>query len=248
MLVGFGVTGGRGGETSAESRRSATVGWYGDSITQGACSSSAPPARLDVQLAAAGKPGYVVTNAGVSGETAHQISARAQAGSATACIGEPCGHYVVQGAVNTLKSAAHNALSVAAVAQLALHGASASSSGTCATGTPDACGTMDTVDYLHSTHPGARIFAIGVLPYASCDAGTCPSLVDPGERAREYNRILRVECASRPWLTCVMPYDTFKEPGTDNLSSTYACEADYIHLNDVGSEQLASEVLNSGRW
>lgn len=244
----FGGTGRRGGVAPSAAIHPATVAWYGDSLTQGACSGTAPPPRLDALLATGGKPGYTVSNRGIAGETAHEISARAQSGSATACLGTACGHYVVQGAVNTLKSADYNASTAASVAQVALHGASSSSSGTCATGTPNACGTMDTVDYLRATHTNARIIVIGVLPYASCNQLTCPDLVEPGERATEYNAALQSECTARPWLTCVLPYDTFRDGATHNLSSTYACAADGLHLKDEGSEQLAQEVLNAVAW
>lgn len=244
----FGGTGSMGGGGVSTIIRSASIGWYGDSLTRGACSGIPPPERLDAALSAAGKPGYMVKNAGESGETAHEISVRAQAGSATACLGTACGHYVVQGAVNTLKSADFNASSAASVAQVALHGASSANSGTCNTAVANACGTMDTVDFLRATHGNARILVIGVLPYASCNQITCPDLVEPGERALAYNAALQTECASRTWLTCILPYDTFRDGATHNLKAAYACATDGIHLKDEGSEQLAQEVLNAVAW
>jgi lysophospholipase L1-like esterase len=227
------------GSASSGVTRPATVAWYGDSITQGECSGTAPPVALDALLPA----GYSVQNLGVSGESAHEIYERVASGAATACVGEPCGHYVVQGAVNTLKAATYAASPAAAVASVALNG-----TGVCAVGTPDSCGTLDSVDLLHANHPTARIFVVGVLPYAGCSALVCPSLVAPGARAQAYNAALATACASRAWLRCVSPYASFEdEVQADHLRASIAC-ADGIHLEDEGSAELAATVYSAATW
>lgn len=234
----FTGTNSRGGGSAVH--RAATVGWYGDSITQGSCSGTPPPTALDALLPA----GYSVQNLGIAGETAHEIYVRVRSGAATACVGEPCGHYIVQGAVNTLKSPGYAALSASAVASIALNG-----TGSCDTGVSDSCGTMDSVDYVHATYPNARVFVIGVLPYAGCSPVVCPSLVEPGLRARTYNADLSTACAARSWLTCVLPYSAFEDPeDPDHLSATYACEADLIHLKDAGSAEFADQVYSAASW
>lgn len=240
----FTGTGSRGSSGSGATVRSATVALYGDSIAAGACSSTQPSTALDALLPA----GYTVSNEGVSGETAHQIYTRVVSGTtgvgvSTACLDSPCGHYIVQGGVNTLKTAGYAGLSASAVAEIALSGV-----GECSVGTSDSCGTLDSVDYIHVTYPNARVFVIGVLPYASCSVAVCPSLVDPGLRARTYNARLAEECATRSWLTCISPYDTFRDGETDNLSATYACVADGIHLKNEGSAELASQIYTSATW
>jgi hypothetical protein len=134
----FTAVAGTGAGGSGAAPRSPTVDWVGDSLTQGACSSVAPPAVLDGLLPGGASQGYVVTNAGHSGETPHQIHVRVRSEAATACVGGPCGHYIVQGMVNTLKNATYDASAAADVAAIAVHGASASNSGTCNTGVDDA--------------------------------------------------------------------------------------------------------------
>jgi lysophospholipase L1-like esterase len=234
----FGGSGRRGGGASV-TVRPATVAWYGDSRTQGACSSVGPPAVLDSLLPS----GYSVQNKGVSGETAHEIYVRVAAGAATACVGEACGHYIVQGGVNTLKHPTFNGQAAGDVASVALNGSVA-----CDTGTPNSCGTLDSVELLHAAHPRARVFVIGEMPYGGCDVLTCPSLEAPGPRAGAYNAALLSACAARPWLTCIFPYDDFEDQDTpDDLLPAYRC-ADGIHLLDAGSAALAAMVYSSAAW
>jgi hypothetical protein len=105
------------------------------------------------------------------------------------------------------------------------------------------------VDYLHSAYPNARIFVIGVLPYAGCVPALCPTLVEPGPRAEAYNTALQAACASRSWLTCILPYANFEEPGTpDHLKASLACDDDNLHLENAGSALLANLVYTSATW
>lgn len=244
----FGAFSGTGARGRGERPRPKSVAMYGDSLIQGTCSGTPPPVALDALLPGGTTQGYTVDNKGVSGESAHAISVRVQSGASTACVSTTCGYYVVEGMVNTLLNATFAANTPAEVAAIALHGASSANSGTCDTGTAHACGFMDTVDWLHANKPNARIFAIGVLPYKGCDNITCPSLVDPGERAAAANSGLQTECASRAWLTCILPYDDFEDPDNpDELLPAYAC-ADEIHLVNAGSAALAQHVYDSSTW
>jgi hypothetical protein len=230
------------GGGSASAARPATIGWYGDSITAGACSGTAPPAVLDGLLPA----GYVVGNNGVSGETTHQIYARAASGAATACVGEACGTYIVQGGVNTLKMTSFSeGYTAAEVASIAING-----SGTCDTEDADSCGTLDSVDLLRAQFPTAQILAIGVLPYASCMEPVCnaAALVDADARATAYNAALVLACASRPWLTCINPHDTFESTTPGHIKAEYGCDTDMIHLEQAGSNEYAQQVYDAGDW
>src|SRR5512144_1134337 len=95
----------------------ASVGVFGDSIAAGACGSP-----LDYQLGLLLPGGYLHTNSAHSGETADQIAQRVLSEAATACLGEPCGTYVLEGGVNTLKSAGFDLTADATVADYALNG------------------------------------------------------------------------------------------------------------------------------
>jgi lysophospholipase L1-like esterase len=185
--------------------------------------------------------GYVVVNLGASGETAHQIAARVLEGAATACVGEPCGTYVLEGGVNTLKSATYAASAAETVAAVALEGDGGSDGA-------DDRGMIDAADFLRATYPTAQVLLVGVLPYAGCDVATCPSLVQPAARASAYNTALLTACASRPWLTCILPYAALEDPSQpDYLLPAYAC-ADGIHLVNAGSAALAASIYSTGSW
>lgn len=215
-----------------------TVSFYGDSLAFGLGSTTPPPLALQGIL----PPGYVVVNRGATGETAHQIASRSISGWATACLGEPCKVYVLQGGVNTLKHPDFNAASTAAVAAAALTG----NGGACASGVSHSCGMLDAADALHLSRPSAQIVIVGVLPFGVC--GICSAAPDPGPRARAYNAALLEACASRPWLRCASPYAVFEDAQTPNaLSSTYG-SGDGIHLKNAGSAELAARVLAAGVW
>lgn len=240
--------GGSGAAGAGEAPRPSSIALYGDSLIEGACSGTNPGAALDALLPGGATQGYVVTNHGLAGETPHQIYARVVSatpgvGAATACLGGVCGHYLVQGAVNTLKNATYAESTPAAVASIALNGA-----GVCSVAVADSCGTLDSVEHLHAALPRARVLAFGVLPYAGCDVPTCGTLVAPGERAAAYNAALREACSARPWLTCIIPYADFEDPAAaDHLLPAYACE-DGIHLVNAGSAELAAQVYAAATW
>lgn len=210
----------------------ATVGCFGDSIFAGACGQS-----VCYQLGLRLPPGYVETNLAVSGETAHQIATRVMAEAATACLGEPCGTYFMNGGVNTLKEAGNAGLSDDDVADLALNG-----------GDGSMLGMLDAIDYLHSTYPRAGVGISGVTPYAGCDNATCPSLVRPGPRAAAYNARLLEACAARPWLMCTFPYAALEDPeNSDHIRPAIAC-ADGIHLLVGGHEAIAGMLYALRTW
>lgn len=236
VLGGFGSFSGTGSAGGGSAPlRAPIVAFYGDSLVQGVCSGTAPPVALDGLLRA----DYVVINRGVSGETAHEIAERVISGAATACLGEPCGTYILEGGVNTLKHGAFNEASTTTVVGVALNGDG---------GADDAhdLGMLDAADHLRATYPRAQVLAVGVLPYAGCTiCGINPS---PGARAAAYNAALVSACASRPWLTCLVPYDDFEDPqNADRLLPAYACE-DGSHLINAGSAALAQEVYDAGTW
>lgn len=210
----------------------ATVGCAGDSIFAGACGQ---PVCYELGLLL--PVGYVETNLAVSGETAHQIATRAMAEAATACVGEPCGTYEFNGAVNTLKGPANAAMSDAAVVELALNGDGAA-----------ILGMMDAVDHIHAAYPRARVGISDVTPYAGCNEATCPSLVRPGPRAAAYNARLLEACAVRPWLMCAFPYAALEDPGNANhLRQDIAC-ADGIHLLAGGHAEIATALYALRAW
>jgi hypothetical protein len=199
----------------------------------GACSSRAACERVGDGL-----PGAVVKNRAQAGYTAQQISDRYFAEYATACNGSECGTVVVQGIVNTLKT------------------------GDAVTGVVEQTGltTMKAI-VVHALQRGRRVVWVGPLPYASCDVATCPSLVDPGQRAATYNALMAAECTTLqrqyPRLRCIIPYDAFENPtdtnndGVDDappdyLKTDFAC-SDGIHLQDssgkTGPQTLAALIL-----
>lgn len=235
LAQAFAPFAGTGSSGAPPAVRPATVAFYGDSIAQGECSGTPPPVALDGLLPS----GYTVANKGVSGETAHQIATRVVASASTACIGEPCGTYVLQGGVNTLKHAAFDSSATAAVADVALNGDGGSD------GAHD-LGMLDAADHIRNAHPTARLLLLGVLPYGGCTiCGTNPN---PGPRAAAYNAALLNACASRAWLTCLVPYEAFEDPASaDRLRPEYAC-GDMIHLVNAGSAALAQTVYDGATW
>jgi hypothetical protein len=220
---------GSSGGTGSASRRT-TYAWYGDSLTAGACVSTPPPEVLEGLLGG----GWDGTNRGVSGETADQIARRVEAGSATACLGEPCGYYVVQGAVNTLKSMAFNAEDTPEeVAFHALYG------------DVDEYGMADAVDHLLTARPTALVIWVGVLPYAGCNAMTCPVLIEPTARAIAYNAAMAEACDDRPTVRCVFPYAEFDNPGNPGFLLPALDCGDGIHHSQAGANLYAADVRES---
>lgn len=80
----------------------------GDSLMQGnLCSVTgpiSPPAYLDANLPGGATEGWLIKNAGVTGQTPAQIRATYTAGEATACNGDRCAHLVLEGGVNCLRT------------------------------------------------------------------------------------------------------------------------------------------------
>lgn len=244
---------GTGRHGTGEAERPRTIACYGDSITQGAGAPIPYPAALDGLLPGGTAQGYFVSNEGISGETAHEIykrvvSASEGIGSSSACLGTSCGFYVVQGMVNTLKGAGFNGSAASEVASVALNGSTAIASGACNTAADNDCGMLDSIDYLHAAHPRAKVFAIGVTPYAGCDNLTCPNLVEPGARAAAANAGLLSECASRPWLTCIIPYDALEDPNNPDHLRPSMDSGDGIHPNNTGAAAIARSVFDSAVW
>ena len=107
---------------------------------------------------------------------------------------------------------------------------------------------MDSVDKLHALYPTARIFAMGVNPYAGCNFATCGTLVEPGERAAAANAGLLSECASRAWLTCVITYDALEDPENADHLDDSVDSGDGIHPDNDGALIIAQAVYASATW
>lgn len=93
--------------TAATAPRLPTLRADGDSIMAGnLCSVTgplSPPAYLDANLAGGTAEGWLVKNAGLTGQTPAQIRALYTANEATYCNGDRCGYLVLEGGVNCLR-------------------------------------------------------------------------------------------------------------------------------------------------
>lgn len=93
--------------TAVTAPRLPTIAVYGDSRMQGGlCSSTnpvSPPAYLDTNLPGGATAGWLVKNAGLTGDRPDQIRTRYTSGEATLCNGERCAYLVLNGGVNCLR-------------------------------------------------------------------------------------------------------------------------------------------------
>lgn len=217
------------GRIATHTPAKATIGTKGDSIAQGG--------PLAVHVANLLPDGYRGFTGAFGGETADQIAHRVIAETATDCLGEPCGTWIVQGAVNTLKLPDYVLMTDEVVSEIALNGDGAS-----------ILGMADAWDYLHATYPHNGIIAIGVLPFKGCDFLTCPFLVRPGERARTYNAKFLAACAQRPWLACLSPYADFEDPLNPDYLDPDIAYSDGIHLVQAGYVRLAPMIAALKSW
>jgi lysophospholipase L1-like esterase len=186
-----------------------TVAWYGDSITEGSCKQQAPPAALAQLLGSS----WFVSNHGVSGEAAEQIRQRYEASWDSACQGQACGWYLIQGGVNSLKGVPH---------------------------TSPAHALADMVAMVDSARDrGRRVVWFEILPFKGCTL--CDDTTPGVARVREYNALMAQACAARPEVACVQVYSDFEDPvRPDFLRPDYGCDG--IHLNEAGAEQLAGQA------
>lgn len=228
LAAGFGSFSGtaQGGHTGSATPYVTSAAWYGDSIIQGAGSGTPPPEKL---LALKGA-GWVVKNKGISNESAAQIATRVISGAATACLDEPCGVYLLEGGVNTLKVSSLS--TPAQLADLALNGDGGSD------GTND-IGMLDAVDFLLSTYPNARLVWTGILPFTGCSEVLCPGLTQAHERALAFNAAMLAACATRSRLVCIDAYEAFEDPeNTGYLLPAYSYDG--IHLQQAGTDALSA--------
>jgi hypothetical protein len=207
-----------------------TAAWYGDSISQGACNATPPPARLQQQL-----PGWLVVNRGVSGENVAQITARYFAGRDTDCLGQPCGTYVLAGMTNDCGQGACTPQTVLT---------------TMLTAVDDALSRGRRVVWVDG--PPFRVPA----SCAGCLGGSYAGVL----KTLEYNALVAAACLSparpnRHLLRCVSTYPTMEAPWVDPadrgfLKDEYACdtEADWVHTSQPGAEALVGAVLAAGAW
>jgi lysophospholipase L1-like esterase len=187
-----------------------TVAWYGDSIVAGACQEQPAPATLGQMLG----PPWSVQNHGVSGEAAAHIRQRYEASWSTACHGQACGWYLIQGGVNSVKGTPY----VSPAATLA-----------------DMVAMVD-----DARARGSQVVWFGILPFKGCTL--CQEDTTPGvARALEYNALMAEACADRPDVICLQLYSEFEDPDRpDFLKPEYSCDG--IHLNQRSAEQLATKV------
>jgi len=187
-----------------------TVAWYGDSIVHGACKEQPPPDALAQMLG----PAWSVSNHGVSGEFASNIRRRYEATWSSACQGEACGWYLIEGGVNSLKGTPHTTPAAALEDMVAI------------------------VDDARAR--GSQVVWFGILPFKGCTL--CNEDTSPGvARVREYNALMAQACADRPDVTCLQLYSEFEDPDRpDFLKPEYSCDG--IHLNQRSAEQLATRV------
>ena len=187
-----------------------TVAWYGDSIVAGACQEQPAPAALAGMLGSS----WSVTNHGVSGESASHIRQRYEASWSTACEGESCGWYLIEGGVNSVKGTPFVSPEAALSDMVAM------------------------VDDARAR--GSQVVWFGILPFKGCTL--CQEDTTPGvARAREYNALMAQACADRPDVTCLQLYSEFEDPDRpDFLKPEYSCDG--IHLNQRSAEQLATRV------
>ena len=204
------------GNVSLTAPLPATLAWYGDSITQGSCNATSPPAKLLQML-----PGYSGVNRGVSGETMAQIAARYFAGMATDCGGEVCGTYVVAGGTNDCGTGECDTDVV-----LATH--------------------LSVVDDALSKGRRVVSFNIPPSRCApeieSCVGGNEAGAL----KALEYRTKWQAACAARPAVACLDAFEEMEATWTDAeergyLVDAYTCSpADRVHTSQAGADYLAA--------
>jgi len=187
-----------------------TVAWYGDSIVEGACQEQPAPTALAQMLG----PAWSVNNHGVSGEAASNIRQRYEASWSSACQGQACGWYLIQGGVNSVKGIPYASPAATLSDMVAM------------------------VDDARAR--GSQVVWFGILPFKGCTL--CKEDTTPGvARAQEYNALMAEACADRPDVTCLQLYSEFEDPDRpDFLKPEYSCDG--IHLNQLSAEQLATRA------
>lgn len=197
-----------------------TLAWYGDSITQGSCNPTPPPAKL-----LAGLPGYYVVNRGISAERMIQITARYFANAATDCLGERCGVNVFAGGTNDFGLGTGDVAEVLALQRAAVDDSLTRGRRTI---------VLDVPPFL--VPPGC----IGCI--GGNEAGVA--------KAMEYNAALAEACArperpNKQLLRCVATYTTMEAPGPVRgyLKDELHCDGtDYVHTSQAGADELARLV------
>lgn len=196
--------------------RPPTLVGTGDSIMQ----LSQLPQRIATTLGA----NWYAVNAGVSGETAAQISARWFSSEATYCGGARCAYAYVEGGVNSIKGG--GALPAATVLTTML-------------------GIVD--DALSK---GYVVVWSDILPFRGWPFEGVPVTDLNIDLALAYNAGMQAACTARATntrLRCVFAYNAFVDPTRLRLDGVTpagyllpAYSADELHLNEAGSAALAA--------
>lgn len=232
LAGGFGGKFGRPRGASAAGRAVApvapTVVGYGDSIMAGEGSGGTLLTHVIQQL----PPGWFKVEAGISGQTADQIAARAVAGLATACGDKPCSVCVFEGGVNDVKGGG------------AVSGAAAVDRMRVA------------IDYARATSVGGvpvcrRIVWVGLMPFRGWPFNQNDDATQ--QRAKDFNARMLSDCTSAPLagdvrVRCVFPYATFEAPDRPTYLKA-PCDAapngsgDGLHLPPSCADELAGLLV-----
>lgn len=185
----------------------------GDSIMQ--------LSQLPQRMAASKGPNWFAVNAGVSGETAAQISARWFANEATSCGGQRCAHVYVEGGINSLKTKPPSSAPVLTT-------------------------MLSVVDDALSK--GYVVLWQDILPARGWATDNFDDATIDATLA--YNSGMSSACAARagnPRLRCFFAYSSFVDPTrfrVDGVTLAGYLRPDYsgdeLHLNEAGSAALAA--------
>lgn len=202
------------------SPRLPTVRVDGNSMMQNACvgGGTGPITTLDTNLPGGLTGGWLVKNAAVIGNTAAQISAVYTAGEATGCNGERCAYLIIEGGVNSLRTASTPAAVLAIMVAI--------------------------VDDALSK--GVAVVWLDVTPYAGfAGAGTNP--LSQATTYNTLWQAACDTRANNPLLKCLANYSTFVDPSNAGfLLPAYSCDG--IHLTqtamDLYSTRLRTALLS----
>lgn len=195
-------------------QRVPTVRVGGDSLVLNVCvvGGAGPITKLDTDLPGGLTGGWLVKNAGVSGQTAATIAATYTADEATLCNGERCAHLILEGGVNSLRTGVTPAATLASMVAV--------------------------VD--DALAKGYAVVWLDVTPYAgSGSAGTNP--IGQANDYNALWTAACAARASNPRLMCLANYSTFVDPGNPGyLLAAYSCDG--VHYSQVGMDLISTRI------
>lgn len=203
-----------------------TFAWYGDSIAAGACSPRTPTLALQALLnsgdvAGSTSGGWAGSgNAGdgafpaVGGYTAAQIRARYFATRDTACAGERCGSYLIEGGINSLVNGATVQSTLDDMTAIAVN-----------------CRSLNRLCIWSNIMP--------CRGSPNCDSVNPAAWT----LAKQYNAAWTTACTSISGMNCVDvgAGSSFEKSGTDGyLPDAFTCDG--IHLTQTGTDAWVTLV------